>query len=212
MNSSRFIQISLIMFCIIYYSCTDSGMNYDDGIANCKKQLDISKDEKREEDRIPFSEPVLIKADRSCLIGLELPQNLSIKTLNGDRLNNDYFQDKVSIINFWMTNCAPCIKKIPLFNAAKDRLGTKKYNFLSIAIDNEHDIEEFLQKHPWSFTQATNGMYLIEDVFKIFFGYPLTLVVDKNGIIRDVLPRYTSEDISNGSALISLLEIVKSNV
>ena len=120
MSSSRYIQTIIILISIIFYSCTESGMNYEDGIRICKKQLDFAKKEKREKAGIPSTQPVLIKADRSCLIGLELPENLYIKTLDGDIFHNDYFKDKVSIINFWMTDCAPCIKKVPLFNAAVD--------------------------------------------------------------------------------------------
>ena len=117
-----------------------------------------------------------------CLTGALLPE-FTATTMDGKTIDRNYFLGKVTVINFWMKTCGPCISEINGFNRLKDHFGTEKVNFLSIGRTNEEETVAFLQLHPWNFDQIKNGKPLIEDIFKFGWGYPVTMVVNKQGRI-----------------------------
>ena len=56
-------------------------------------------------------------------------------------------------------------------------------NFLAIGRNNKEDIINFLKDHPWKFDHLSSQS-LINEVYKLRWGFPTTFVVDRNKIIR----------------------------
>lgn len=72
-----------------------------------------------------------------------------VEVIKFDRLQNiiDSKADKIQVINFWATWCAPCVKELPLFeklNADKKNVKVTLIN-LDFA-DKEKKVEAFLTK------------------------------------------------------------------
>lgn len=169
---------------LIFPACTHTEVKtYDEGLNHCDSLLQKSQQE---------SPNQLVFSNRSCIIGSAFPDFMS-ETIAGEIIGSSYFNGKVSLVNFWFTTCPPCVSEIPDFNHIVEELGTEEFNYLAIGRDSEQDIEEFLSEHPWHF-QHIAGRGLIDDVFKIRWGYPTTFIVDKHGIIVEAFGGLTNSE------------------
>lgn len=163
-----------LLFIPAIISCQNSReISYQDGLDNCKKI--VAENQKLNPDKFIYTGP-------DCLIGSRIPE-FSELTFDGKKISPEYFKGKITILNFWSISCSPCIAEIPGFNNVVDKFGHDKLNYLAIGPDDEKDIMDFLIKHPWNFSQLTNGMMVIFDVFKHRWGYPTTFIINENAVI-----------------------------
>lgn len=70
----------------------------------------------------------------------------SIKTYNYNQLRpllekND---DKIYVINFWATWCAPCVKELPYFERIKKEYAAKNVHVLLVSLDFPKQVEKKL--------------------------------------------------------------------
>jgi len=93
------------------------------------------------------------------------------------------FKNKLTFINFWFETCPPCIAKIPALNELKNKYKNHNINFLAIGKDSQKDIELFIKTYPFSFDLVANGEQVKRDIFQSPWGYPLTIVANKKGVI-----------------------------
>lgn len=123
--------------------------------------------------------------DAKCLIGATLPP-FSARDINGEKISTRSLLGKLTVINFWFIKCAPCIAEMPDLNSIVDKYGRQRVNFLALSRDPDHDIEEFIKKNPFLFTQVPNAEHIIEEQFRLMWGYPSTIVVDRKGRIVEI--------------------------
>jgi peroxiredoxin len=118
-----------------------------------------------------------------ALEGITAPNFLG-KTLNGNNVQLSALRGKVVVLNFWFIACAPCrIEVTPLNEVVKQFTG-KDVVFISVARDKEADLARHLQTVPFSFEViADPAVAISRDVYHLF-GYPTTIVIDKQGKIR----------------------------
>jgi thiol-disulfide isomerase/thioredoxin len=66
--------------------------------------------------------------------------------------------DKLHVINFWATWCAPCVKELPEFQKVVIELDVRKVDFLFVSLDfpSEADkkLPSFLKKNNYTFNVA----------------------------------------------------------
>lgn len=68
--------------------------------------------------------------------------------LNGtDRTLADW-PDKLLIVNFWASWCAPCLKEIPDFVTLQQQFSDQNVQFVGIAVDNRAAVEKFVAATP----------------------------------------------------------------
>ncbi len=103
--------------------------------------------------------------------------------VNTDKKNfeRNHLEGKPTVINFWFTQCPPCIAEIPLLNDMVEKYGDQ-VNFISISFDDKGKIERFLKKQNFNFEHIVNSRKQISDL-KIS-AYPTTLILDKNGVTK----------------------------
>ncbi|WP_439185760.1 TlpA family protein disulfide reductase [Carboxylicivirga taeanensis] len=90
-------------------------------------------------------------------------------------------EGKIIVIDFWFTECAPCVASIPQLNHL-----AKKYPeivFLSVTFDNEKVIDEFLDKMIINYPIGIDTEERIINAFNVE-GFPETFLIDKNGVIQ----------------------------
>jgi peroxiredoxin len=148
-------------------------ISYQEGIDHCLEL--VAQHKKEEPDKFFMAQP-------NCLIGVQVPE-FSATTLEGKKFSSNYFNGKITILNFWTVSCQPCIAEIPGFNALVDQYGNGMVQFLAIGNDSEADIKKFLQQNPWKFNQASNGMLIQMEIFQLRSGYPTTYVINREGTI-----------------------------
>ena len=120
----------------------------------------------------------------SPIVGQPAP-NFELQTLSGDRINLSDLKGKVVLLNFWATWCVPCQQEMPLL---QDRASHFPESLVVLGINyNEPSslVLNFVKGLKITFPilldpgARTQGLYRVR-------GYPTTMIVDGQGVIRVV--------------------------
>lgn len=98
--------------------------------------------------------------------------------INGEIIDLKNLRGKVVVLNFWFTDCQPCVAEMPELNKL-----VAKYNdvaFLAITFDSKGKLERFFKTHKFDYTIISNNN-IIND-YKVR-GFPLNILIDQNGEI-----------------------------
>ncbi|MEP6664629.1 MAG: TlpA disulfide reductase family protein, partial [Verrucomicrobiota bacterium] len=93
------------------------------------------------------------------------------------------FKGKVIVLEFWDTQCGPCVQAIPHWNELVEKFSSQPVIFLSITDDNSEPLKNFLK------IKSMKGWMAIDDPFgstRTAFGVtgiPHTVLIDKLGKI-----------------------------
>jgi thiol-disulfide isomerase/thioredoxin len=110
--------------------------------------------------------------------------------LNRKSYTNLNTKNKYLIIKCWFINCLPCIKEFPQLNALVDKYKlNKNFEFISLALDSEEKLKQFLKKHTFNYKTIANQEKFIEDVLGIK-SYPAHIIINKEGKIVKVVNNY----------------------
>ena len=124
----------------------------------------------------------------------QLAPQVKFATLKGELIATSDLKGKVTLINFWATSCAPCVKELPGMAEVY-----KKYNaqgFETIAVAMEYDrpdyVKNFSERHQLPFKVALDARGEIAQAFGKVNGdvrvVPTSFVIDKQGrIIKSYL-------------------------
>ena len=126
-----------------------------------------------------------IQNEKECYIGLKFPEFL-LQDLNGNDISNATIKNKVTVINFWFTACPPCLEEIPHFNKLIKQTKGDDIIFLAPSTDNEKTINNFIKQYgALESIVLPNAESFLRNTLASKSGFPTTIVVDKNGIIRE---------------------------
>jgi thiol-disulfide isomerase/thioredoxin len=137
-------------------------------------------------------------AERSKVLEA-LKKKLMNKPLPQFRIPGFYYQvwdskqlkGRVLVINFWFTACGPCIKEMPLLNELAASYNVKNVIFLAPAPEKPAKIKRFLKKNTFKYNIIPASKQYIKAMG--IENFPTHLVIDKNGIIRQVFIGYDEE-------------------
>ena len=118
---------------------------------------------------------------------------------------------KVVVLEFWSTDCAPCVGNIPHLNELADEFKDQPVQFISVTDDSEKVIKRFLKKTPikgWLGLGPEAG-FGENNPYKVM-GIPHTVLIDRHGRIAaiidpfmltpDVIQAYLEDRFSSFSA------------
>ena len=135
----------------------------------------------------------------------KLPEG-DLNMLDGSVKSFKDFEGKILVLNFWYIACSPCILEMPYLNQLVEKYKNEDIKFLALSFDSIPDIKNFLLRNEFNYINGSidrNFMYEFTPVS------PGHFIVDKNGIIRDILigaPRNTEQIYGK---LISVIEKIK---
>ncbi|HEY5604620.1 MAG TPA: TlpA disulfide reductase family protein [Gammaproteobacteria bacterium] len=113
----------------------------------------------------------------------------ALQDLDGNTHEFGEWNGKVRVLNFWATWCPPCRKETPLFVEMQEQLGSQGLQFIGIAIDEKHKVQDFMD------TYGVNYPILIgtDDAIEVakqygnrFGALPWTVVINREGTIVHV--------------------------
>jgi thiol-disulfide isomerase/thioredoxin len=108
------------------------------------------------------------------------PENKAVKL-------SDYIgRSKFTIIEFWASWCAPCIREIPNLNKIYNKYKDKDLQIISISVDESMPNWQRVIKQvdaPWVHLSDLKGMPSALSKAYVVNGIPHSLLIDKNGII-----------------------------
>lgn len=125
-------------------------------------------------------DPAPLDANNKPLAGQHLPA-FNLKDISGKSISPQSLKGKPMVINFWFTSCAPCISEMRALNVLREKYKDSDVVFLAITFDKKATVLNFLKKHFFNFTIIPDAMTYCYHMTSI---YPITLFVDRNGIIR----------------------------
>lgn len=91
--------------------------------------------------------------------------------------------NKPTFLNFWFTNCPPCIEELPALNELREKY-KDKINFVSITFDTKEKVENFLEKYKFNFTHIIGEKEFITSLGVV--SYPKIFLLDSNKIIQSI--------------------------
>lgn len=118
------------------------------------------------------------------LIGCKAP-NFNVKTISGVTLRLSELKGKVVVINFWFEACAPCVAEISALNQLKEEYKENDVVFIAFGRDDTQSIRNFLESRTFNFHHVSSDYDLTKD-YCLIGGWPTNMVLDKNGIVRQI--------------------------
>ena len=114
-------------------------------------------------------------------VGKPLPA-FKVKDTGGREWTNADVAGHPMVLNFWYTGCGPCIREMPKLNKWMELFPEVMY--LATTFDSAEQIKRIVENRPFRFTQIADELFF----FKTFnvSGMPVTILVDKKGIIRHI--------------------------
>ena len=111
------------------------------------------------------------------LTGTMLP-DFEVRLMDGSSRKVSDFSDKTLVLNWWATTCSPCIAEMPGLNTLVEKYADDPVVFLAIAWNKPGEIETFLQKTTFSYTQAT---YTNDSFDVLGNSFPRNVIVGPGG-------------------------------
>jgi len=86
------------------------------------------------------------------------------KLLNGDSVSlRSIAKDKLTVVNVWGIFCGPCMKELPIIQSVYEKYNNHKgFAFITIAMDNEKELNRFL--NATDTTDQYRKMFLYSDI------------------------------------------------
>ena len=184
--------INLIFcLCLLGIACNKPRETYENRVQSCLENAKLLEFEIEGSDKKGMSHNV----EPECLLGVKLP-NFKTSDINKNPISFDKIIGKINVINFWFIKCAPCIKEIPELNTLAQKYSSNEINFIAFTKDNTSELKEFLKNHPFNFTIVPNSNNIIKGKFKLMWGYPFTIITNKENTIIGVINSTTSSNNS----------------
>ncbi|MGF1483846.1 MAG: peroxiredoxin family protein [Opitutales bacterium] len=104
---------------------------------------------------------------------------------------------KVVVLNFWAKFCPPCMAEIPSFNSVAEDYAEADVAVLGVAIDFDDDasLRAFAEKKGIDFAVACAKPELLELFTSGALMVPTTIVIDREGVVSQVLVGYQEEQV-----------------
>jgi cytochrome c biogenesis protein CcmG/thiol:disulfide interchange protein DsbE len=90
---------------------------------------------------------------------------------------------KVIVLNFWASNCAPCIEELPSLIDMQSKM-RDHVNVLAVSLDQDDNAyHSFLRQHNIDLLTVHDSEQKSGQLYKTD-GYPETFIIDTRGVIR----------------------------
>ncbi len=165
-------QIITIFFILLCFQIFPQSSEYENAVLSCRSKIKS----------VDFKEN--LKKFNQCFIGNKAP-NFIAKTTDGKTIELNNLKGNVVVINFWFISCRPCVAEIPGLNDIAEKYKTDKIQFIGITSDSKVDLDKFYKtKVKFNFKTIPNNENIYNNIFMLQNGFPTTILIDKEGIIR----------------------------
>jgi thiol-disulfide isomerase/thioredoxin len=113
---------------------------------------------------------------------------LTLKDINGGEFRLSDYKGKVVLINFWATWCPPCRTEIPELIKLQRKYRKKGLQVVGITYPPEKlsEVRRFARAMKINYAIAI-GTKANKELFTTSESLPLTVVIDRNGSVRELI-------------------------
>lgn len=111
--------------------------------------------------------------------------DFTVETADGDTFVLSEQSGKVVLLNFWATWCGPCVREMPAFEKLHSDYGEDVAILAVNCMEDKDTVNQFISDNGYTFPIA----YDLEGMTSMKYpsdGIPYTLVIDKDGIVRNI--------------------------
>ena len=131
-----------------------------------------------------------LEAFKNSLLNKPL-KSFHLANLNNKKWDSKELRGKTIVINFWFTACKPCIQEMIYLNKLVEENKDSSVVFIAPAPENETQIKKFLKKYAFEYNIIPSSTDFISALN--IENFPTHLVIDKEGIIRQVFIGYADD-------------------
>lgn len=133
-----------------------------------------------------FSPPPLDPGQKALRAwqGVRAP-DFSLTNLDGQAIHLADLKGKKVVLNFWATWCPPCLEEIPNFIKLRSTTSPANVVILGISTDDPASQKAFAQHQGVNYPLTIMGD--MPSPYQDVDGIPVTMFIDRNGIIQHVL-------------------------
>lgn len=119
----------------------------------------------------------------------EPAKDFTVRVLSGDSFTLSSQKDRVVLIDFWATWCAPCLKEIPRMKRIYAAYQDKGFEIIGISLDRrKEDVVKYVQDMELGWKVSCTGALWSDPTARLYGvnKIPSTWLVDKEGILREI--------------------------
>jgi len=122
----------------------------------------------------------------SQLVGKEV-SDFIFNDINGKQYSKIDLIGKITLIDLWATWCKPCVESLPFLATINNSFSREKFQLWSISVDAQKaTLENFLNSNKVpTWVMLHDPELLTKEMFKVDL-YPVTILIDNEGIIRNI--------------------------
>jgi cytochrome c biogenesis protein CcmG/thiol:disulfide interchange protein DsbE len=110
---------------------------------------------------------------------------LVLTELGGQTFDLSKLRGKVVLVNYWATWCAPCRREMPILDAFYRRYHAQGLEMIGISADLPQDFAKMRTMSDALAYPTSTLDRISENGFGQPEGFPLTYVIDRDGVVRD---------------------------
>jgi thiol-disulfide isomerase/thioredoxin len=99
---------------------------------------------------------------------------------------------RVVVVEFWATWCVPCHVMAPVLSEWNDRYAARGLHVLGVTGDSPQLAADAAQRHGMSYSLFTDESGATQRAYRAY-ALPTLFVIDRRGVVRDVMVGFSSE-------------------
>lgn len=125
--------------------------------------------------------------------GARAPE-IGLRSLNGANVTLASLRDKVVVVDFWASWCAPCREEFPFLERLHRSYGSQGLAIVGVSVDREvGNVQTFLRRTPASFTIVHDAAHAVADRYHPTT-MPTSYILDRRGVVRHVHAGFRARD------------------